>query len=57
MWNVELKAMDYFRHVFPHDLEYLGPVSPNLPGAQYQCTVMECIYGKNYEEQLFWEHF
>ena len=49
--------MDYFRHVFPHDLEYLGPVSPNLPGAQYQCTVMECIYGKNYEEQLFWEHF
>ena len=34
MWNVELKTMDYFRHVHPHDLGYLGPVSPNLPDAQ-----------------------
>ena len=23
MWNVELKNMDYFRHVSPHDLGYL----------------------------------
>ena len=34
MWNVELKTMDYFRHVPPHDLGYLGPISPNLPDAQ-----------------------
>ena len=34
MWNVELKTMDYFRHVHPHDLEYLGPVFPNLSDAQ-----------------------
>ena len=26
--------MDYFRHVHPHDLGYLGPVFPNLPDAQ-----------------------
>ena len=30
MWNVELKAMDEFRHVLPHDLEYLGPVSQRV---------------------------
>ena len=30
MWNVELEAIDYFRHVPPHDLGYLGPFSPNL---------------------------
>ena len=33
MRNVELKNMDYFRHVSPHDLGYLDPVSPNLPDA------------------------
>ena len=27
MWKVELKTMDYFRCVGPHDLGYLGLVS------------------------------
>ena len=31
--NVELKTMDCFRCVPPHDLGYLGPAS-NLPDAQ-----------------------
>ena len=26
--------MNYFRHVYPHDLRYLGPVSPNLDDVQ-----------------------
>ena len=34
MWNVELKTIDYFRRVPPHDLEYLVRVSPNLSDAQ-----------------------
>ena len=34
LWKVELKTMDYFRRVPPHDLGYLGSISPNLPDAQ-----------------------
>ena len=34
MWNVELKTMNYFRCVPPHDLGYLGPVSPTLRDVQ-----------------------
>ena len=30
--------MDYFRHVPPHNLRDLGPVSPNLSDAQIPLT-------------------
>ena len=34
MWNIQLKTMDYFRCVLPHDLGYFIQVSPNLPDAK-----------------------
>ena len=32
--------MDYFRSILPHDLEYLGLISPILPDAQYPNTAI-----------------